>query len=118
MPPSFALHEDGDEAAPCRDEVACDARSAPHSDRVCVVEAPSSLNACVESRWSLRRWLERVAPLSEQRMAERSRVRVLLLVAGLRPVKDVAFLFEAVREWHRHDSRIRFVRVLGIAAFS
>lgn len=35
--------------------------------------------------------------------------RVLLLPAGLRPIKDPMMLFRCVREWHEDDPRIRLV---------
>lgn len=40
------------------------------------------------------------------------RARLLLLIAGLRPIKDVAFLFDAVRRWHARDARVHLV-VMG-----
>ena len=71
----------------------------------------------IKVAFSLRHWLECVAPhapLPDEALASAStrrppRMRVLLLIAGLRPVKDVAYLFDAVREWHRRDPRIRMV---------
>ncbi len=96
--PSFALATADAEAE--TDEVADD----------CSEKCSSSPVA-----FSLRHWLECVAPLAPlpEPIAPTSlapRMRVLLLIAGLRPVKDVAFLFDAVREWHRRDPRIRMVR--------
>ena len=37
---------------------------------------------------------------------------LFLLVAGLRPVKDVLFLVNCISEWHKKDPRVHLVTIL------
>jgi predicted glycoside hydrolase/deacetylase ChbG (UPF0249 family) len=72
----------------------------------------SVLASSALSTFSLRAKLDRANISSIPFSASENSAKIFLLIAGLRPVKDVLFLFDVIRQWHQRDPAVHLV-VIG-----